>query len=616
MAVAALGRAAGSLGIASSRSASAGTSRGCSDVFCPACAWLRPSSIPRHQGGTHPQATARTLDDTHVEGRQSALRSSRFFLGLGIGALGGQGRGCFGGKGAQRPIGIIAGGYPSKNARKAPPPPRPPAKGEDAHPRMSFYDKRDPDVKLLKYGPKGPVPFTRPLPAARAAKLQPPRRKPLPAEQATAQPAAAFSTLTSFYSAEEAGGDDAAAAAASKPAKLGGSWTRADAGAVRRAFNDAQHMAPQLDLVPAQKSREVANNVLLGRSMPELEDLAVDVGDQKYRGRQLHQYLYKNKGTDYMDLQLLPKEFREELKERGFVTGRAPVHHVAAAADGTAKVLLRLDDERLVEAVGIPVEEARGLERLTACISSQVGCPLRCSFCATGKGGFARNLRPHEIVGQVLAIEDLFQARVSNVVFMGMGEPLLNLPAVLAAHRCLNRDLSIGQRQMTISTVGVPNTIQRLAQAKLQSTLAVSLHAPNQRLREQLVPSAKAYPLEALLQDCRAYFRATGRRVSFEYTLLAAVNDQPEHARELGELLRRWDLGHHVNVIPYNPVQDSDYRRPSKAYVLAFAEELKKAKITVSIRQTRGMEANAACGQLRNDHQKVPLPPAAVLAAA
>ncbi|GJP45916.1 hypothetical protein CLOM_g5252 [Closterium sp. NIES-68] len=349
-------------------------------------------------------------------------------------------------------------------------------------------------------------------------------------------------------------------------------------------------------------------DALVGRSLEEMEQLAMALGEQKYRGKQLHQFVYSNQGCDLSDLKQLPLAFRERLAERGVVVGRPPVHHVAAAADGTAKLLLRLADNRLVETVGIPMEGSRkGAHHLTACISSQVGCPLRCSFCATGKGGFARNLRAHEIVAQVLAVQQLFQHRVTNIVFMGMGEPLLNLPAVLRAHKCLNQDVGIGQRNMTISTVGVPNAIARLASHKLQSTLAVSLHAPNQQLREALVPSAKAYPIEALLADCRAYFNSTGRRVSFEYTLLAGVNDQVEHARELAALLRRHGVAHHVNVIPFNPISDSLYKRPSKAYVMAFVEELRNQRITASVRHTRGMEANAACGQLRNDFQKVPL---------
>ncbi|KAK2965493.1 hypothetical protein RJ640_001610 [Escallonia rubra] len=271
------------------------------------------------------------------------------------------------------------------------------------------------------------------------------------------------------------------------------------------------------------------------------------------------------------------------------------------------QLLLKLEDNRLIETVGIPVEDDKGSVRLTACVSSQVGCPLRCSFCATGKGGFSRNLKRHEIVEQVLAIEEVFKHRVTNVVFMGMGEPMMNLKEVLGAHQCLNKDVQIGQRMITISTVGVPNTIKRLAAHKLQSTLAVSLHAPNQKLRETIVPSAKSYPLDAIMKDCRDYFLETNRRVSFEYTLLAGVNDAVEHALELAELLHEWGRAYHVNLIPFNPIEGSEYRRPYKKAVHAFSAALESRKITCSVRQTRGLDASAACGQLRNEFQKSPL---------
>ncbi|ONK62244.1 uncharacterized protein A4U43_C07F1850 [Asparagus officinalis] len=350
-------------------------------------------------------------------------------------------------------------------------------------------------------------------------------------------------------------------------------------------------------------------------SESELQQLAIDLGQQKYRGRQLHDLLYKTKAKEYQDFKNLPQAFRDNLKEAGWRVGRSAIHRSVTAADGTVKILIKLEDNRLVETVGIPVEDDKGSFRLTACVSSQVGCPLRCSFCATGKGGFARNLKRHEIVEQVLAIEELFKHRVTNVVFMGMGEPMLNLKSVLGAHKCLNKDVQIGQRMMTISTVGVPNTMKMLASHKLQSTLAVSLHAPNQKLRESIVPSAKSYPLEALIEDCQDYFLETGRRVTFEYTLLgtfeytllAGINDGKEQALELAELLHGCGRGYHVNLIPYNPVEGSEYRRPYKKAVLAFAESLESRRITVSVRQTRGLDASAACGQLRNDFQKTPL---------
>ncbi|CAA7406334.1 unnamed protein product [Spirodela intermedia] len=358
---------------------------------------------------------------------------------------------------------------------------------------------------------------------------------------------------------------------------------------------------------PAKQASSVDSRVLLGLSEQELQKLATDFGQQSYRGKQLHHLLYKTKAKDIQDFSHLPQAFRDGLQEAGWRVGRSPVHRVVASADGTVKILLMLEDGRLIETVGIPVEHQKGSFRLTACVSSQVGCPLRCAFCATGKGGYSRNLQPHEIVEQVLAIEEIFKHRVTNVVFMGMGEPMLNLKSVLDAHRCLNKDIEIGQRMMTISTVGVPNTIRKLASHKLQSTLAISLHAPNQELREKIVPSAKAYPLDALMADCQDYFHETGRRVSYEYTLLAGVNDGVEHAAELAAMLHGFCRGSHVNLIPFNPIEGSEFRRPYKKAVLAFAAALESRKVTVSVRQTRGLDASAACGQLRNEFQKKPL---------
>ncbi|KAK2376965.1 Radical SAM superfamily protein [Trifolium repens] len=349
------------------------------------------------------------------------------------------------------------------------------------------------------------------------------------------------------------------------------------------------------------------SQVLLGLSEDELQNLALDFGQQGFRGKQLYHLIYKRKVKDIQEFTQVPQAFRNELEEAGWKVGRSPIFNTVVAADGTVKLLLKLEDNRLIETVGIPVEDDKGSARLTACVSSQVGCPLRCSFCATGKGGFSRNLRSHEIVEQVLAIEEVFKRRVSNVVFMGMGEPMLNLKAVLEAHRCLNKDVQIGQRMMTISTVGVPNTIKKLATHKLQSTLAVSLHAPNQKLRETIVPSAKSYPLDALMSDCKAYFQETNRRVSFEYALLAGINDSVDNAVELAKLLREYGSGYHVNLIPFNPIEGSEFRRPYRKAIQAFVNALESSKITTSVRQTRGLDANAACGQLRNSFQKTPL---------
>ncbi|MBL1173516.1 23S rRNA (adenine(2503)-C(2))-methyltransferase RlmN [Pantanalinema sp. GBBB05] len=351
---------------------------------------------------------------------------------------------------------------------------------------------------------------------------------------------------------------------------------------------------------------------LLGQSLAELTAWVQQQGQPAYRGKQLYQWLYQQGARSLMDISVFPKQWRTTMADVN--VGRSQIHHRSTAPDGTVKFLLRLADGHMIEAVGMPTEKRGGqgdregkystsssspasLDRLTVCVSSQVGCPMACDFCATGKGGFIRNLATHEIVDQVLTVQEEFQHRVSNIVFMGMGEPLLNPDHVLAAVRCLNQDVGIGQRQITISTVGIPGRIRRLADHQLQATLAVSLHASNQSLRERLIPSARHYPLEALLEECREYVQITGRRVTFEYILLAGLNDRPEHAIELATHLRGFQS--HVNLIPYNPIEEVDYQRPNAQRIQAFVAALKAHHIAVSVRYSRGLTADAACGQLR-----------------
>jgi len=228
---------------------------------------------------------------------------------------------------------------------------------------------------------------------------------------------------------------------------------------------------------------------------------------------------------------------------------------------------------------------------------------MACRFCATGKGGYQRSLASHEIIDQVLSMGETMGRQPTHVVFMGMGEPLLNLAAVLNSVQCFCRDLGIGQRRITISTVGIPHHINALAQkarrdlGRSQFTLAVSLHASNQSLREHLIPTARAYPLEDLLEDCRSYVAQTGRRVSFEYVLLAGVNDQPHHAAELAERIRGFQS--HVNLMAYNPIPEEDFQRPRPQRVERFRRILARQGVAVSVRPSRGLDRNAACGQLR-----------------
>ncbi len=329
---------------------------------------------------------------------------------------------------------------------------------------------------------------------------------------------------------------------------------------------------------------------LLGANVTELTDWVKQQGQPAYRGRQLHQWIYEKGIRNLAEITVFPKQWRQDVADVNI--GRSIVHYRSVASDETVKYLLKLSDGNIIETVGIPSEK-----RLTVCVSSQVGCPMACDFCATGKGGFIRNLARHEIIDQVLTVQEDFQRRVSHIVFMGMGEPLLNIDNVVGAVKSLNQDVGIGQRGITISTVGIPGKIRRLAEYQLQVTLAVSLHASNQTLREKLIPSAKHYPLETLLSECREYVEITGRRVTFEYILLAGLNDLPEHAQELAEYVKGFQS--HVNLIPYNPIHEADYQRPNSKRIQAFVSALEKRHIAVSVRYSRGLEADAACGQLR-----------------
>lgn len=341
---------------------------------------------------------------------------------------------------------------------------------------------------------------------------------------------------------------------------------------------------------------------LLGQSKAALTEWVITQGQPAYRGQQLYQWLYQRGIHTLAEVSVFPKHWRETIA--AVPVGRSAIEHRLAATDGAVKYLLKLADGEIIETVGIPSRAKN--PRLTVCVSSQVGCPMACDFCATGKGGFRRNLSAAEIIDQVLTVQEDFGQRVSHIVFMGMGEPLLNIDAVLDAIRCLNQDIGIAQRSMTVSTVGLPGQIRRLGERSepgrlLQFTLAVSLHASNQALRERLIPSAKSYPLSLLLQECRDYVILTHRRVSFEYILLAGLNDRPDHAQELAQHLRGFQS--HVNLIPYNPISEVDYQRPDDRSIQTFLNILQGEHIASSVRYSRGLDANAACGQLRRSHE-------------
>jgi 23S rRNA (adenine2503-C2)-methyltransferase len=288
----------------------------------------------------------------------------------------------------------------------------------------------------------------------------------------------------------------------------------------------------------------------------------------------------------------LPAGLRARLAAEA-VVGRAEIETAQRAPDGTTKLLLRLADGRKIETVLLPYDE-----RNSVCISSQVGCPVGCRFCATATMGFARNLTAGEMVDQVLtAADSLPDGRISHVVVMGMGEPLLNVPALVKAANLLHDEVGISYRHLTVSTAGYVPGIRALADAGLPITLALSLHAPEDRLRNELIPLGKRFPLAEVMEAVRYYHQRTGRRVTLEYLLLGGVNDSLEHARELVRRVR--GLTAHVNLIPWNPAETlSPFQAPSRNRVRAFRHALEGSGLTVTQRLERGQEIDAACGQL------------------
>ncbi|MEI7899065.1 MAG: 23S rRNA (adenine(2503)-C(2))-methyltransferase RlmN [bacterium] len=341
----------------------------------------------------------------------------------------------------------------------------------------------------------------------------------------------------------------------------------------------------------------------------EWKPLCKELGLPAFRADQIVTALYQNFAQSWQEITPLPAGLRTALAER-FSLAPLETVHIQDSPDGVRKLLLACEDGARIETVLIP---SKG--RVTQCLSTQVGCAFGCAFCASGANGCVRDLTAGEIVAQVMAACDLLRPappeafvppdtrsvlpRPCNLVVMGMGEPFANYDNVLRALRILNsqKGLSIGARHITLSTCGVVPGIQRLAEEGLQFELSVSLHAPNDALRDRLVPVNKRWPIATLLETCRAYTEKTGRVVTFEYTLVKDLNDQPRHAEELVRLLRHTPCK--VNLIPLSPVEGFDGECPDHPGCLVFLDALLKAKINTTLRQSRGKEVAAACGQLR-----------------
>ena len=367
-----------------------------------------------------------------------------------------------------------------------------------------------------------------------------------------------------------------------------------------------------LPLVPADSATDDGRAesaallpLIAGLSREQLAAWCAEQGAPAYRADQIRKWIFGKRVTSFDEMHDVPAELRRRLQAGYRLLGSVIVRH-QMARDRTEKLLLRLDDGEHLECVLM-----RETGRVTVCISTQVGCAMGCIFCASGLQGVKRNLSTGEILGQILHLDRLLgsEERITNVVVMGMGEPLANLRNLLPALATLNEKgaLGLGARRITVSTVGLPDQMAELAETGVPYHLAVSLHAPNDELRTRIVPVNKGTGIEAILAAADAYFDRTGRRVTYEYVLLSGINDAPEHARELAQLLRGRNA--HVNVIPMNDVAPLEIHGSSQPRTDEFLRTLTERGINATVRKRKGADIDAACGQLRLQHEHAPVSP-------
>ena len=337
---------------------------------------------------------------------------------------------------------------------------------------------------------------------------------------------------------------------------------------------------------------------LYGMEMQKLQDLMVSEGQKPYRAIQLYTWMYEKNARDFDEMTDISLRFREVLKEK-YCLKLPEIYLKQVSKDGTIKLLVELEDHMKVECVLMRYDYG-----CAVCVSSQVGCNMGCSFCSSGILGRQRNLKPEEMVGQVMVINDLLREEgrgmhVTHIVVMGTGEPFDNYDNVMDFIRIINhpKGLAIGARHITVSTCGLVEGIRKYAREGLQTNLAISLHAPNNKLRDALMKINKAYPLETLMPAVKEYEEVAGRRVTYEYLLLADINDTKECAEQLIELIK--GTKGYVNLIPYNETNKNDYKRSSGNRVHAFLDLLTKGGVTATIRKEFGSDIDAACGQLK-----------------
>ncbi|WP_310605085.1 23S rRNA (adenine(2503)-C(2))-methyltransferase RlmN [Anaerosporobacter sp.] len=322
-----------------------------------------------------------------------------------------------------------------------------------------------------------------------------------------------------------------------------------------------------------------------------------ELGEKTFRAKQIYEWMHKKLVNSFDEMTNLSKALRDKLEENFELTSLHVVDKRESVKDGTCKFLFELSDNRVIESVLMKYKHGNSV-----CISSQVGCRMGCRFCASTLGGLERNLTPAEMLDQIYKIQQISGERVSNVVLMGTGEPLDNYDHVLQFLSLLTDEngLNISQRNITVSTCGLVNRIRELAEEELQITLAISLHAPNDTIRKEIMPIANKYTIKEIIEAVTFYYNKTGRRISFEYSLVEGVNDSEANAKELIQVVK--GLNCHVNLIPVNPIKERDFKQTQMQFVQNFKNILEKNRINVTIRREMGSDIDAACGQLRKSY--------------
>ena len=332
-------------------------------------------------------------------------------------------------------------------------------------------------------------------------------------------------------------------------------------------------------------------------TLKELQACLQELGEKPFRAKQLYQWMHEKLASSYEDMSNLSKDLRTKLQEKESLVTLNMVRVQESAIDGTRKYLFELPDGNVVESVWMKYHHGNSV-----CISSQVGCRMGCRFCASTLDGLERNLLPSEMLEQIYSIIRHTGQRVSNIVVMGTGEPMDNYDNLVRFVRMISDDKgqNISQRNITVSTCGIVPNMKRLAEEKLQITLALSLHATTDEKRKQLMPIANKYSLKEVLEACNYYFKETGRRITFEYSLVAGVNDTKEDAKELVQLVKGMNC--HINLIPVNPIKERDYKQSNKEQIMQFKGQIEKSGISATVRREMGRDIDGACGQLRRRH--------------